>query len=347
MKLKIKTFLIITIAVFTSNILSAPEYEIPTILRPDQPFNQPNNARLDYMNESSTANYKRHLDRKLKNHLNSEMVREFNVENFAKWVDFYTDENIHSKPVSTILHNISDILGKSLDLQSYVNYRSAMIVKELALFDMKLKQINVIDKAINNIKLHEGNIFTNMGNNLVWKEALDSVTLYASAADSDYSTKWSSLCEILSLEEQSTKQPISSKKVKRPPYSKMYNERGLIISKNDGGNRDDKADHYPPIRNAEKLQKALASLDQDKEIKEPKKKGREEEESTSPTTKEKDPNAKTRTEPKVETSPKKDKNQDLNPVDSSKEKNDSGVKLKFLQLNTKKITKKRKHRHHH
>jgi hypothetical protein len=277
MKLIIKTFLILTITVLSSFILSAPEYEIPTILRSNQPFNQPNNARLDYMNESSASNYKRYLDRKLKTHLQSELVREFNVEAFGKWVDFYTDENINAKPVHTILNNISDILGKSLDLQSYVNFRSGLIVKQLALFDMKLKQINVIDKAINNIKMHEGNIYTNLGNNDQWKEAMDQVTLYASSSDTDYSTKFSSLCEILGLQEESTKQPISSKKVKRPSYSKMYNERGIIISKNDGGKSDNVRDVVPPARNTEKLQKALASLDENKEIKSTKKKGREEE----------------------------------------------------------------------
>ena len=267
----------------TSFILSAPEYEIPTILRSDQPFNQPNNPRIDYINESSAANYKRYLDRKLKTHLNSDLVRDFNVEAFGKWIDFYTDENIHSKGIHTILNNVSDILGKSMDLQSYVNFRSGLIVKELALFDMRLKQINVLDKAINNIKMHEGNIYTNLGNNDQWKEAMDEVTLYAESSDSDYSTKWSSLCEILQLQTEATKKPISSKKIKKPSYSKMYNQRDLIISGSDGAKSDSTREFAPPVRNSAKLQKALASIDENKEIKSSKtkkpstkKKGREE-----------------------------------------------------------------------
>ena len=371
MKLIIKTFLILTITVMTSFILSAPEYEIPTILRSDQPFNNPENPRIDHINESSAANYKRYLDRKLKTHLNSDLVRDFNVEAFGKWIDFYTDENIHSKGIHTILNNVSDILGKSMDLQSYVNFRSGLIVKELALFDMRLKQINVLDKAINNIKMHEGNIYTNLGNNDQWKEAMDEVTLYAESSDSDYSTKWSSLCEILQLQDAATKKPISSKRVKRPSYSKMYNQRDLIISKSDGAKSDSTREAVPPARNSAKLQKALASIDENKEIKSSKtkkpsskKKGREEEvESESAESDKESDNDKVKPVVKpveaTQTAPKPEglvglfKNTMKKYTAPEGKKEEAAVVVKaaghpgFLEKSTNKMTRKRKHKHNH
>jgi len=231
MKLVKKGIFCLIIATIFTFAHSVPEYESPTIIKKDSPLNQPWNPRVDNMNDSSVNNYQRYKDRKTQGHLNNNLVRNFNPVDFHKWINFYEGINLQEKTNHEMIENISNLVAKSISLQSYINFKSGLVVKELALLDMKLKQIEVLENAIQEIQKHPTNPVSNLGSNLIWKSNLDSVVLETTANDLNYHLGYSSICEILDggYVERVTTPVSSSYTVKYPEHENMYYPRGEVI----------------------------------------------------------------------------------------------------------------------
>lgn len=222
MKLVNKTiFSLIVLGILAVSYCS-PVYEAPLILKKGQPFNQPVNPRIDNMNDSSANNYKRYLDRKLRSKVNKELGKNFDLENFKKWLDYYENEKLTENTNGEMVENVGNILAKSIELQSYINFRAGLVSKELALLDMKLKQIEALEATVINITQHPGDINSKLGNNYLWKQNLDDVLLESASIDSNYSLAWGSICEVLDLKDHVTKSVVSSKHVRKSNIERIY-----------------------------------------------------------------------------------------------------------------------------
>lgn len=250
MKLTSKLLFTIAALLLVSNTFSLPEFETPVIVKKDNPFNQPYNPRLDNMNDSSADNYQRYKDRRTKGHLTSEMAREFNMDTFKAWIEFTEKENLHELTHPQMIDNVSKILGKSIDLQNFINLKSGLIVKLLGLLDMKLKQLEVLDNTMNSINDHHSDIHSDLYGNAFWKNKLDELLNYSTAINSNYSLDWSTMCEVLGAIQPVTTNIPSSKLVRKSQLARQYHpdQEYLVMKETNEANDDSNNIPKPTIR---------------------------------------------------------------------------------------------------
>lgn len=266
MKLVKSTFILSIALVLAVQIMCPPVYEVPTIVKNDQPFNQPYNSRLDNLNDSSADNYARYKARQTKGHLYSEMVRNFSLANFKKWLDFFESENLHELSVPEMIDNVSRMTGKAVDLQNFIQLHSGLVVKLLALLDMKLKQIKVLEDTVGNINNHGFNVSSNLGNNLVWKQNLEELLDYSASVNSNYSLAWSTMCEVIGGKENVLAQLLDSRHAKKAPFTREFYPNTKYHKIVEGVNKgdDEHALPSPSIRNEKDLARGQRKLKAEK-----------------------------------------------------------------------------------
>lgn len=264
--MKFPTFVIGITLLLAAQIICAPEYEVPIIVKSDQPFNQPYNARLDNLNDSSADNYKRYKDRHTKTHLYSEIVRNFSLTNFKKWLDFFETENLNELSMKEMIENVSRMTGKAVDLQNFIQLHSGLVVKLLGLLDMKLKQIKVLEGTVSNINKHGFNVSSNLGNNLVWKQNLEELLDYSASVNSNYSLAWSTMCEVIGNKEMVLGELLDSRHSKKPSLTREYYPDSKYFKTIEGVNRGDdtKPLPSPSVRNVKDLERGQKKLKEDK-----------------------------------------------------------------------------------
>jgi len=255
---KLTQFTILIIAISGVLLNQAPTYETPTIVRKTSPFNQPFNPRIDTLNDSSAANYQRYKNRQNKNNAESELIRFFDIERLKAWLKIMESENLDELTNKDVINNISNIVGKSSDLQNYINFKAGLVNKKLALLDMKLKQVDVLDNAIESIQQHPGDINSNLGSNLLWKYHLESVMENIAVTNSNFQTGSSTICEILQNSKEVTENIPSSSTVQKDPINRQYiPDQEFISNSRDGENAHKNAEYEPksPKRNPLHLKK--------------------------------------------------------------------------------------------
>lgn len=257
---------------FISMIISeeVPTYEAPTIYRKDAaPFNQPHNARIDNMNDTSENNYKRYKGRQEKNKLNRDLDRNFDLIALRSWMDFYEKENLDELAYKELIENLTNFISKSVVIQNYVHFKSNMINKKLALLDMKLKQIDVLNQAMENIKNHPGNPSTNLGNNLLWKDSMNDFIRNSAVVNSLYSTAASRVCDVLGIKDRVLSPPLDSRMVEKSHYKNQYSPRDTLefdVVNEEQPKPDFKdIDKSIPLRNLDDLKKGKEALQKEKE----------------------------------------------------------------------------------
>ena len=134
------------IALSFSNINSDVVYETPVIR--GHGLSENYNPRIEAAFKTSAENYERYLQRKVKNRAHNDVIRSFSSDTVEKLVKVYEEENLQTRTFEEIINSAEVMLGKSIDLQQYVNYLSNIVVKKLALLDVKIKQIGILDKAL-------------------------------------------------------------------------------------------------------------------------------------------------------------------------------------------------------
>jgi len=243
MKLELSKILVLNLILLT--IINCQIYEKPTIIKKDNPYNQPWNPRIDTINDSSANNYQRYLGRKAKSHVTAELVREFSIRSFKQWLDYLEKENLKENTMGDMIDNVSTFLGKSINLQSYINLKSGLVLKKLALLDMKLKQIEVLENSIKQIEIHPADIHSNLGSNLVWKSNLESLVDESASLHSGYNLAWNSICQVLGAKKDHIlTNMISSKHIAKPAQEKIYYPEQEYFIDPQGVTRD-KEKEYP------------------------------------------------------------------------------------------------------
>lgn len=266
MKLIKSTFTLSLTVILLTQIICSPVYEVPTIVKNDQPFNQPYNSRLDNLNDSSADNYARYKARQTKGHLYSEMVRNFSLSNFKKWLDFFESENLNELSMPEMIDNVSRMTGKAVDLQNFIQLHSGLVVKLLAILDMKLKQIKVLENTVSNISNHAFDVNSNLGNNLVWKQNLEELMDYSASVNSNYSLAWSTMCEVIGAKENVLAELLDSRHSKKAPFTRELYPNTKYLKIVEGVNKGDDEHNLPSptIRNEKDLARGQKLLKADK-----------------------------------------------------------------------------------
>jgi len=149
------------------------------------------------MNESSEQTYKRYMDRRIKYHLKSETIRDFNLDSLEKWVDLMADENLEEKSQEMMLENLNNLLTMSRNTQEYTNFVYGLLVKKQALLDLKKSEKNILIKEISNVNNMKGPITDDS----TFSDQLRDIVSNLSVNSSNFDLKWRSMKE--SIENQS------------------------------------------------------------------------------------------------------------------------------------------------
>lgn len=153
MKLRTKEYFFIVI-VMLDVLSSTPVYESPVIIRAGVSNYNP---RIESINLSSAEKNERYLNNKLKNKLEGEMIGNFSLDSLNKLFDLYSTEGLEKKSNNQIVEEVGNLLKNSIELQKYITFTSQAVKKRLDLLDVKLKQIEVIDNQVDNLKATDKN----------------------------------------------------------------------------------------------------------------------------------------------------------------------------------------------
>jgi hypothetical protein len=137
-------------------------------------------------------------------------------------------------------------------LQTHIVGKANAVLDKLTLMDLKMKEEKIIEEEIKGVKAHPGNISSNLGNNLQWKERLDEIVNNAASVHTEFDTALYGVCEVIKrinffvknmertyTNPSSIKQPSPDTQYYPNEYTIMPNEQTLT-------SLGPKAGHYNP-----------------------------------------------------------------------------------------------------
>jgi len=113
------------------------------------------------------------------------------------WVTALAGQNLNMIHKKDFLDDLSYLKGFAQLLQSHIIGKANAVMDKLALLDLKLKQQKLIDVELVNIKNHPGNISSNLGNNLPWKERLEELVNNAASIHTEFDTSLQGVCGVI------------------------------------------------------------------------------------------------------------------------------------------------------
>ncbi len=104
-----------------------------------------------------------------------------------KWLDFLAYQDTQMMGTNEFIGDIMDMKGLSKNLQHGIVGRANNIINKLALIDLKLKEVKLIEEEIDGVARHPGNLGSNMGLNRPWKERLNELITNAASESTQFS----------------------------------------------------------------------------------------------------------------------------------------------------------------
>ena len=139
------------------------------------------------------------------------------------------------------MFDITSMKGYSKMLQAAIIAKANSIMDSLALMDLKLKEQKIIEKEIENIKLHPGNISSNLGNNLPWKERLEEIVNNAASIHSEFDVTLHTICNVMRkinlFVDNMERTYVDSRNINQPgPETQYYPNDQTILPLESGAN---------------------------------------------------------------------------------------------------------------
>lgn len=264
MKLRTKEYVVILI-VMLDFLSPVPVYESPVIIR--QGVNN-YNPRIDSINDSSVEKYERYLNNKLKNRLEGEMIGNFSLQNFDKLISMYNAENLDKKTNNQIVEEVGNLLKNSIEIQKYILFTTQAVKKRLGLLDLKLKEIEVIDKQVDLLKTdNEKPEEKSKINSDIIKAKNDRAFEILTSASSLFDLNFNSACQILKVgkdELDSLNSPIKEGESNEETNSFEESKSNEKVEKNEAKKiqslSQDDDDNLVPKRDQTKLKEGLKEL---------------------------------------------------------------------------------------
>ena len=135
-------------------------------------------------------------------------------------------ENLNELSKGGILSNVEEIKENSMFLDRLIHKHANDIYNKLALYDLKLKQIKIIEDEIENVQNHPGNVMTNLGNNEAYKKRMERIVNESASVNSNFDLAYDTICSVLQLQKDFIDDVDtsyhSSKEVVQPPEDVVY-----------------------------------------------------------------------------------------------------------------------------
>jgi hypothetical protein len=114
-----------------------------------------------------------------------------------RWLDHLGAQNLNQIHKNEFIDDLSNLKGFAKVLQSAIIGKANSVMDKLALLDLKLKEQKLLTQEIDGIRQHPGNINSNLGDNLPWKERLEEIVDNSASVHSEFDVALYGMCEVI------------------------------------------------------------------------------------------------------------------------------------------------------
>lgn len=114
-----------------------------------------------------------------------------------KWLEHLGSQNLNTINKNEFLDDLMNLKGFAKVLQSSIIGKANSVMDKLALLDLKLKEQHLLDQEIEGVRLHGGNINSNLGDNMPWKDRLEEIVTNAASVHSEFDVALYGMCEVI------------------------------------------------------------------------------------------------------------------------------------------------------
>ncbi len=82
-------------------------------------------------------------------------------------------------------------------LQGWIIGKSNSIINKLGLIDLKLKEQKILEDEVSQVNSHPGDLNSNAGNNLIWKERLEDIVNNVASVHSEFDVNLHGICDVI------------------------------------------------------------------------------------------------------------------------------------------------------
>ena len=82
-------------------------------------------------------------------------------------------------------------------LEGWIIGKSNSVINKLGLIDLKLKEQKIHQEQISQVKAHPGDLNSNAGNNIIWKERLEDVINNVASVHSEFDINLNGICDVI------------------------------------------------------------------------------------------------------------------------------------------------------
>jgi len=191
--------LIITLVLFVIeiNTLTVPVYEVPSIKKNNSPLDVNFNHRKDLLNSPSAFKRAYGSWKGKKEDLRSELARGFTLTALNNWITHLTDRNFDLVSKGEFIEDVATIKGFSKILQNWIIAKSNDVINQVALLDLKMKEQALIDEQVSQVQVHPGNVNSNLGGNLPFREKLERIVEVSASVHGEFDVALNGVCNVI------------------------------------------------------------------------------------------------------------------------------------------------------
>jgi hypothetical protein len=132
-----------------------------------------------------------------KESLRSELARGFTLVALNKWINHLTDRNFDLVSKGEFIEDVATIKGFSKILQTWIIAKSNDVINQVALLDLKMKEQALIDDQVTQVQNHAGNVSSNLGDNLPWREKLENIVENSASIHGEFDVALNGICNVI------------------------------------------------------------------------------------------------------------------------------------------------------
>jgi hypothetical protein len=188
---------IVEFASASHHLSKEPVYEVPSIGKNNNPLDVNFNHRKDLLNAPTSFKRAYGSWKGKKEDLRSELARGFTLVALNKWISHLTDRNFDLVSKGEFVEDVATIKGFSKILQNWIIAKSNDVINQVALLDLKMKEQALIDEQVAQVQNHPGNISSNLGDNLPWKEKLERIVDVSASIHGEFDVALNGVCNVI------------------------------------------------------------------------------------------------------------------------------------------------------
>jgi hypothetical protein len=113
------------------------------------------------------------------------------------WLGFIDKQNLEEMTKMEFLSDIENMKAFAMILQGWITGKSNSIINKLGLLDLKLKEQKVLEDEVSQVSSHPGDLNSNAGNNLIWKERLEDIVNNVASVHSEFDVNLHGICDVI------------------------------------------------------------------------------------------------------------------------------------------------------